>query len=109
MSDILADTHAVIWHLSDQSRLSRPALAALTAAETSGRILIATITLVEMTYLVEKRRLAQAVLDELRTAVRDPAEPLAALPLSLDIAEAVARIPRSIVPDMPDRVIAATA
>jgi PIN domain nuclease of toxin-antitoxin system len=39
----------------------------------------------------------------------DPNEPLAALPLAEDVARALDQIPRAIVPDMPDRIIAATA
>lgn len=109
MSDVLADTHAVVWHLADPSRLSAAASAALTAAEASGRILVSSITFVELTYLVEKGKLAPAVLAELWAVVRDPAEPIDSLPVSLDVAAVFDRIPRGSVPDMPDRVIAATA
>ncbi|MBY0514749.1 MAG: type II toxin-antitoxin system VapC family toxin [Gemmataceae bacterium] len=109
MSDVIADTHAIIWHLSDQSRLSPAALAALSTAESAARIWIAVVTLVEMTYLVEKGRVPRAILDELWAAVRNPAEPLDALPLTLDVADVVGRIPRGMVPDLPDRLIAATA
>jgi PIN domain nuclease of toxin-antitoxin system len=109
MSDTLADTHTIVWYLSELSRLSVPALAALTAAENTGRIFVSTITLVELTYLVEKGKVAQAVLSELWSAVSDPIEPVDALPLSLDVTRVLDQIPRAIVPDMPDRIIAATA
>src|ERR1700731_2059523 len=109
MSDALADTHTIVWYLSDLSRLSAPALAALNAAENTGQLLVSTITFVELTYLVEKGKVAQVVLAELWTAVSDPAEPFDAVPLSLDVARVLAQIPRAVVPDMPDRIIAATA
>lgn len=109
MSDVVADTHAIVWALSDPTRLSAPALAALTAAQASGRILTATVTLVELTYLVERGRVGRAVLDRLWAAVRDPAEPLEALPLDLGVAGVLDQIPRAVVPDMPDRIIAASA
>lgn len=109
MSDVLADTHAVVWSLADPTQLSASALAALSAAQTTGRIFVATITLVELTYLVEKRKIDPAVLAELWNAVRDPAGQVVALPLSLDVAAVLDQIPRSTVPDMPDRIIAATA
>lgn len=109
MSDVLADTRAIIWHLADPGQLSAPAAAAMNAAEASGRIFIATITLVEMTYLAEKGKLDLMILDRVAVALRDPAEPVEALPLSLDVAAALGQIPRGSVPDMPDRLIAATA
>src|SRR5260370_13937108 len=109
MSDTLADTHTIVWYLSELSRLSVPALAALTAAENTGRIFVSTITFVELTYLVEKGKVAQVVLSELWAAVSDPTEPVDALSLSLDVTRMLNQIPRAIVPDMPDRIIAATA
>lgn len=109
MSDTLADTPTIVWYLSELSRLSVSALAALTAAENTGRILVSTITFVELTYLVEKGKIAQAVLSELWAAVSDPDEPVDALPLSLAVARMLDQISRAIVPDMPDRIIAATA
>jgi len=67
------------------------------------------ITFVELTYLIEKGKLAQAVLAELWTVVQDPSEPVDALPLALDVAKVFGQIPRGSVPDMPDRITAATA
>ena len=63
----------------------------------------------ELTYLVEKRRVAPQVLDELRRAVSDPSEPIEMLPLSLGIIDVLDQVLRAAVPDMPDRIIAATA
>lgn len=109
MSDAVADTHAVVWHLADPSRLSANASAALSAAESTGKIWISTVTFIELIYLIEKGRLAPIVLSELWNAVSDPTEPVEALPLSVGVASVFDRIPRGIVPDMPDRIIAATA
>ena len=55
MSDVLADTHALVWSLFDPGRLSPAALSALTAASLSGRIFISAITLVEVNYLSGKK------------------------------------------------------
>ena len=109
MNDVVADTNAIIWHLSDPSQLTSPAAATLNAAEVSGRIFVATITLVEMTYLVEKFRLDPLVLSELWSAIRDPLTPIEILALSIDVADTIRHIPRTLVPDMPDRIITATA
>src|SRR5438105_1875568 len=44
-----------------------------------------------------------------RPADRDPNEPLDVLPVTLGVAGALPGVPRAEIPDMPDRIIAATA
>lgn len=44
-----------------------------------------------------------------RESERSPVDAAAHLPLGFGVAQAVAPIPRDFVPDMPDRIIAATA
>jgi PIN domain nuclease of toxin-antitoxin system len=110
MSDVLADTHSIVWSLSDPGRLSPAAFTTLTTAAQSGRILISTITLVELTYLSGRRTFPYTgVLPRLYALLADPAEPIDTLPLTLVVAQALDRVPRAEVPDMPDRIIAATA
>lgn len=110
MSDVLADTHSVVWSLYDPGRLSPAAFTALNSATQAGRILISTITLVELTYLAGRRTFPYSgVLPRLYALLGDPAEPLEALPLTIEVAQALDRVPRAEVPDMPDRIIAATA
>ncbi|MCI0457569.1 MAG: type II toxin-antitoxin system VapC family toxin [Gemmataceae bacterium] len=110
MNDILADTHAALWALFEPSKLSARAFQALTNAQLAGgRILICTITLVEVHYLVEKGKVAAAMRAGLWATLTDPKEPMAALPLTEDVARVLDQIPRAVVPDMPDRIIAATA
>lgn len=109
MSDVLADTHALVWFIADRTRLSAPALAALGTAERTGRIVVATISFVELTYLTEKGKIDPRVLSELWKLVVDPVTPVDSHPLTVDVARVFDRIPRTVVPDMPDRIIAATA
>ena len=110
MSAVLADTHATLWYLSDPSRLSADASAALTAAESGGDfIYFSAISLVEVMYLVEKHRLPPTAWGNLLAVVDDPTRLLRVLPVDVAVARALERIPRDIVPDMPDRIIAATA
>jgi predicted nucleic acid-binding protein len=68
-----------------------------------------TYCLVEVTYLVEKGRVASAAMKLLRTAVDLGTFGFAIAVLDLAVADALPRIPRDQVPDLPDRVIAATA
>ena len=106
MSAVLADTHAALWYLFEPTRLSVAADAALTGAVQSGSfIYISVITVIEVRYLVEKYKLPATVWNDLLVALADPAVPVE----SLAVGRAVQRIARSIVPDLPDRILAATA
>ena len=53
MKTVAADTHAALWFLENDRRLTVTAAAALEKAE---RILLPSICLVEIIYLVEKGR-----------------------------------------------------
>ena len=80
------------------------------AANTSGEyIFISAITLVEMRYLVEKNRIKAMVLTRVEQELDEPDPMIIATSIDRTISEALASIPRVIVPDMPDRIIAATA
>jgi predicted nucleic acid-binding protein len=72
-------------------------------------ILVPAICLVEVIYLVEKGRIPIADWRKLDEALLRPDAAVRVVPLSESIARSVARIPRESVPDMPDRIIAATA
>lgn len=72
-------------------------------------IYVATMSVVEVTYLVEKGRLQPPTLVRLRHALADPVSGLVAVALDLAVAQALAAIPRTAVPELPDRIIAATA
>ena len=110
MSAVLADTHAALWYLFEPTRLSVAADAALTGAVQSGSfIYISVITVIEVRYLVEKYELPATVWNDLPVALADPAVPVESLAVDLDVGRAVERIARSIVPDLPDRILAATA
>jgi PIN domain nuclease of toxin-antitoxin system len=103
-------THTFNWFLINPARLSTNALAALQAAEAAGEpIYVPTIALVELRYLVEKRTITEADFQFCLATLKDPAT--APTPAALDVitAESLAQIPRATVPDMPDRIIAATA
>lgn len=110
MNDVVADTQSIIWFFHDVPKLSAAADAALTAAELSGTIFIATITLVEVAYLESKPSFPYTgVLQNLFRRIADPAFPVEVLPLTTDVARSLLLISKSEVPDMPDRIIAATA
>jgi PIN domain nuclease of toxin-antitoxin system len=107
---LVLDTHAVIWYLSGSKQLSPTARTVIESAERNAEdIFISAISLVEVIYLAEKGRLSALALQRLQDALRDPAGSMVVAPLDAAVAEAVQRIPKETVPDMPDRIIAATA
>jgi len=110
MPGVVADTHTIVWYLSRDSRLSLAAHAALTVATTGGDLIhIPSICLVELTYLAEKGRLPSAAREALVEALDDPSGPCALVPLDRLVAEALQLVQRTEVPDLPDRIVAATA
>ncbi len=110
MSAVVADTNAALWFLFDPSRLSPAADAAITTASKSGQIFVSVITLVELVYLVPKPSFSYPnALNRLVPLIRNSSQPFEALPVTLDVADAIQRVPRDEIPDMPDRIIAATA
>jgi len=110
MKVVLADTHALLWFLFNPKRLSETAKSTLEAAvESGGAVCASMISVIEVRYLVEKSRLPASTYDDLVMAIHDPDVTLRLLPIDLDVSLAVERIPRDVVPDLPDRIIAATA
>jgi PIN domain nuclease of toxin-antitoxin system len=105
----VADTHAALWHLFDDPRLGRQAKGVFDrAVATQERVGLSTISLVEVVYRVEKRRLHATAYEELRAALDDPDHILHEIPVTADVVSAMRLVPRDAVPDMPDRIIAAT-
>lgn len=104
------DTHASIWYLRPSKELSATALQAIRRAVSSGKpIYVSAISLVETIFLVEKGRLPLEALQRLEAGLKDSASGLIVAPVDAAVADAVHKVPRTAVPDMPDRIIAATA
>lgn len=104
------DTHAVIWYVFSPKKLSGPALRSIRQSVTHGKpLFVSAISIVETVYLVEGGRIPFEALARLEGALRDPASGLIVTAVDAAVAEAVHKIPRSIVADMPDRIIGATA
>ena len=111
MSAVVADTHSLLWYLNDSTKLSTDALSAFENAEQNGfPIYVPAIILIEVRYLVEKGKDIfesdfQLIVNELNSST----SALTFVALNQKISEDLEKIPRATVPDMPDRLIAATA
>jgi len=106
----VADTHAVIWYLYADARLSATARNAIERAAASGdQVAFSAITLVEIVYLTEKGRIQPDTYARLLSAIGGQDAVLAVVPLDETVAGYLHQVERDQVPDMPDRIIAATA
>lgn len=110
MPNIITDTHALIWYLQDDARLSATASQYFDQCEhDGGHISVPSICLVEIIYLSEKGRIPANMLNLLITNLSAQDTVLEVIELNLPIVLELKNVPRNIVPDMPDRIIAATA
>jgi PIN domain nuclease of toxin-antitoxin system len=110
LTSVVADTHVLVWYLTAPKRLSPAAGVALDAASSPGSVIcVSAISLVEIRYLVEKGTLPAAVQERIDEALDAPDVAVWVAPVDREVARSLAQVPWSDVPDMPDRIIAATA
>lgn len=105
----IADTHALIWYLFEDRRLSRAAKQFMDNAAKSGEeIGFSAISVVEIVYLIEKDKIKPDTLERLLKATETSGAALVEVPVTGRIANKMHSISRESIPDMPDRIIAAT-
>jgi PIN domain nuclease of toxin-antitoxin system len=110
MPGLVTDTHALLWYLLRSPKLSATALNSMQSTIEAGHpLLVPTICLAEVIYLVEKGHLPGAAWERISEHLDRPRSGLELVPLDLGVAQALQRISRDLIPDMPDRIIAATA
>ena len=110
MISAVTDTHALIWYLYDDKRLSAKARRFFDEiAEEGGQIGFSAITLIEIVYLVERNRINPNTLELLLEVLESESSVLVELPVDRTVASALKDISWESVPEMPDRIIAATA
>ena len=99
-----------VWYLNNDSRLSSTAAEALDRATAEGEVIhVPSVCLVELTYLIEKGRIPARARERLLEALDDPAAPCRLAPLDCGVADALQLVSRGEVPDLPDRIVCATA
>jgi PIN domain nuclease of toxin-antitoxin system len=107
---LAVDTHSVLWYLADDPALSGRAAVALDETTSAGQpIYLPAICLVEAIYLSEKGKIPASALDQLLRVIEEPGGSFVVAALDANIAVSIRNISRVDVPDLPDRVIAATA
>jgi PIN domain nuclease of toxin-antitoxin system len=106
----VADTHAVLWYIFSDKRLSTIAHTFMDTAAINGhQIGLSAVTMIEIVYLIEKGKIAAESFSRVAAALDDPLTAFIEIPLDLRVARSLARVNALQIPDMPDRIIAATA
>ena len=106
----IADTHTAIWYLYNDARLSSRAKTFIeTSVRQGDQIGLSAITFAEIVYLIEKRKIPVESLSILAAQLDNPISGLTEIPFTLSLARTLSRINPVQIPDMPDRIIAATA
>ncbi|MGE0083032.1 MAG: type II toxin-antitoxin system VapC family toxin [Desulfococcaceae bacterium] len=109
-NNAVTDTHALIWYLEDSPRLGAEAGNFFESCEKGDAVIyIPTICLIEILYLQEKGRIPDYFSKQIESELLSDEGNFILADLTADIVRSVSRIPRSAVPDMPDRIIAGTA
>jgi len=110
MTRFVTDTHALYWHLTQDLRLSPAARQIFQDADAGkNQILIPGIILIELIYLIEKGRIDASSLAKTLDLLDTVNGSYSVAALDHHTAKALQQIPRLAVPDMPDRIITATA
>jgi PIN domain nuclease of toxin-antitoxin system len=110
MIEAVADTHAALWLLTNDLRLSTVAKDTFLAIAGRGnQVGLSAITFAEMVYLVEKHRIGATQFSDLAQRAETVGAFLTVVPLDLAVSRSMTRVSAAEVPDMPDRIIAATA
>jgi PIN domain nuclease of toxin-antitoxin system len=109
VSEYVTDTHALYWHLTHDARLSAARQVFLDTDAGMHRIHVPGIALIEMVYLVERGRLALGPVERLFTLLDTVGGSYVVAALDQNTARALGNVPRAAVPDVPDRIVTATA
>ena len=107
---VLVDTHVFLWYVEDSPRLEPSTFALLDAVtERDQPILLSAVSVVELAYLAEKGTLVEEQVDAVHAVLDAAGTGFEVVPMDVAVAWAVGRIPRAVIADPWDRMIAATA
>jgi PIN domain nuclease of toxin-antitoxin system len=110
MTRYVTDTHAFVWHLQSSPQLSEPAATVFRAADAGkNEILVPSIVLVELVYLAERGRIQSMLVNQAFDVLADGSINYRVVPLDTKTVRALQSIDPAKIPEMPDRIIAATA
>ena len=110
MKRYVVDTQCVLWYLAKDRRLPKAARGAFDAASNGrGQILVPSITIVEAVFLLQRQRISETVVKELLLLPEASDAALCVTSLDMAVARVVHEFGPVAVPELADRIIAATA
>lgn len=110
MKEYVTDTHALLWYLFKNKRLSKRATSVFQKAdEGEARVYVSNIVLVEIVYLLEKVKIPKESIDAVISLLEEPTLNYSLSQINISTIRALQLLPRNVIPDMPDRIIVATA
>jgi PIN domain nuclease of toxin-antitoxin system len=110
MNRYVTDTQCILWYLAKDRHLPRAAHSVFHAAsEGRAQILIPSITLVETIFLIQRQRVSEDLIVRLLEFTEDAREDFYIVPLDVAVVHAMRDFGPAAIPEMPDRIIAATA
>ncbi len=110
MRNFVADTHAIIWYLSRNKRLSHKVRAIFQKAKAGhGHVVIPSIVVVETIFLVQRERFDEEVVKTLLTLTENSGDGIYIYPLNKAVVQALDHFGPAAIPELVDRIIAATA
>jgi PIN domain nuclease of toxin-antitoxin system len=111
MSQYVTDTHSLIWHLAQPRKLSAEVRRVFQKADQGqAQILIPSIVLIEVIYIGDRQHIPASLVNRL-FKIEDEAANAAyqIVPLSKAVAVIARDFGPAVIPEMADRIIAATA
>jgi len=110
VSRYVTDTQALIWYMMESRKLSSKAARAFRHAERGAvQILVPSIVLVETAFIFARSRIPRDILDRVLALTDVDDANLCVVPLDLAVAHAARDSGPAAVPELADRIIAATA
>ena len=106
----VTDTQCLLWYMAEDRRLPRFARPVFKAAEEGrAQILVPSIVLVEAIFLLQRQRIPDSIVTQLMALSETEDANFYVVSLTMEIVRAVGDFGPAAIPDLPDRIIAATA
>jgi PIN domain nuclease of toxin-antitoxin system len=110
MSQYVTDTHNLIWHLAQPRKLSTEVrLIFQKADQGQAQILVPSIVLIEMIFIGDRQRIPTSLVNRLFKIDEAVGSAYQIVPLSKAVAVTARDFGPAVIPELADRIIAATA
>ncbi len=110
MNRFVTDTQCLLWFFARDRRLPTGARNVfMETKEDRAQILVPSIVLVETLFLLQRSRVKESVVTEIMAIPEEPSSSLFVVPLDLRVVRVMRDFGPTAVPELADRIIAATA